>query len=65
MTIFITQLTCDQQLEQIIQIDEKLGIYEEDATDFIYDLGLKFRSHNRRWILSTAFNAGWRPGGFD
>lgn len=66
MTTFtFTRLTAKQQLEQIIQIDEKTGIYEEDAQDFIEDNGLKLCSHSRRSILTTAFFCGWRPAGFD
>lgn len=35
--------------------------HEDDALDFLHDHRIPYASHNRTYLISLAYQHGWRP----
>lgn len=48
-------------LQDLMESSDIDDYYEEDATDYLWDLGLQLSSHSRRLMYLKAWTHGWRP----
>ena len=45
----------------LLDLAIKDDTHEEDAIDFLDDNGIPYASHNRSFLITLAYQHGWRP----
>lgn len=50
-----------KQLAKLIDFCVNDDFYEEEAWEYLQDRKLPVVSHSRQYVITRAFNAGWRP----
>lgn len=48
-------------LQTLIAVSVQSDVFEEDAEDFLNDNNIHYHSHSRQYLVTVAFNNGWRP----
>ena len=48
-------------LQSLLAVSVQSDVFEEDAQDFLEDNQIEYVSHSRQYLITRAFNHGWRP----
>lgn len=52
----------DQELLQsLLAVSVQSDVFEEPAQEFLHDNHIEPVSHSRQYLITKAFNHGWRP----
>lgn len=53
-----------EQLQTLLALSQNSDFYEEPAWEYCEDHNISMVSHSRPYVITRAFNAGWRPDAF-
>ena len=50
-----------EQLQALLELSKTSDYFEEPAWEYCEDNNVPVVSHSRPYVITRAFNAGWRP----
>lgn len=54
-------MTETEQLQALLDLSINSDYFEEDVLDYCKERDIPLVSHSRQYVVTRAFNHGWRP----